>query len=44
MQLAQILALVIFVVMFGAIIWGKVHRYIPALVAALLVILIVFSA
>lgn len=42
MQLAQILALVIFVVMFGAIIWGKVHRYIPALVAALLVILIVF--
>lgn len=42
MQLAQILALVIFVVMFGAIIWGKVHRYIPALVAALLVILVVF--
>jgi Na+/H+ antiporter NhaD/arsenite permease-like protein len=42
MQLAQILALVIFVIMFGAIIWGKVHRYIPALVAALLVILVVF--
>jgi Na+/H+ antiporter NhaD/arsenite permease-like protein len=42
MELSQILALSIFLVMFVAIVWGKVHRYIPALIGALLVILILF--
>jgi Na+/H+ antiporter NhaD/arsenite permease-like protein len=42
MTLAQILAIVIFLVMFGVITWGKVHRYIPALVGAVLVIIVVF--
>ncbi len=42
MTLAQILALVIFLAMFGVIMWGKVHRYIPALIGAALVIVIVF--
>ncbi len=42
MTLAQILALAIFLVMFGVIMWGKVHRYIPALIGAGLVITIVF--
>jgi Na+/H+ antiporter NhaD/arsenite permease-like protein len=42
MELSQILALAIFLVMFVAIVWGKVHRYIPALIGALLVILILF--
>jgi Na+/H+ antiporter NhaD/arsenite permease-like protein len=42
MTLAQILALVIFLVMFGVITWGKVHRYIPALVGAVLVLVVVF--
>jgi len=39
--LSQILAIVIFVVMFAAIISGKVHRYIPALIGAALTITIV---
>jgi len=39
---SQILALVIFLAMFAAIIWGKVHRYIPALVGAGLVIVVLF--
>jgi hypothetical protein len=30
--LSQILAVVIFCLMFAAIIWGKIHRYIPALI------------
>ncbi|MCX6000714.1 MAG: SLC13 family permease [Chloroflexi bacterium] len=34
MNIEQILALLIFVVMFIAIMWGKVHRFIPALVGA----------
>jgi Na+/H+ antiporter NhaD/arsenite permease-like protein len=42
MTLAQILALIIFLVMFGVIMWGKIHRYIPALVAAALVLVVVF--
>ena len=42
MTLAQILALVIFLVMFGVITWGKVHRYIPALIGAALVFIVVF--
>jgi Na+/H+ antiporter NhaD/arsenite permease-like protein len=42
MTLEQILALVIFLVMFGVIMWGKIHRYIPALIGAALVIVVVF--
>jgi Na+/H+ antiporter NhaD/arsenite permease-like protein len=42
MTLAQILALAIFLVMFGVIMWGKIHRYIPALIGAALVIVVVF--
>ncbi|MFH1002651.1 MAG: ArsB/NhaD family transporter [Chloroflexota bacterium] len=41
-MLSQILAVVIFAVMFAAIVSGKVHRYIPALVGGALVILVVF--
>ncbi len=40
--LSQILALAIFVVMFIAIIVGKVHRFIPALIGAALTIIVVF--
>jgi len=42
MTLAQILALAIFLAMFGVIMWGKIHRYIPALIGAGLVIMVVF--
>ncbi len=42
LDLSQIAALVIFVVMFIAIVSGKIHRYIPALVGAALVFIIVF--
>lgn len=42
MTIAQILAIVIFVAMFITIIIGKVHRYIPALIGAALVCIIVF--
>lgn len=42
MVLSQILAIIIFVGMFIVITVGKVHRYIPALLGAALVILIVF--
>ncbi len=34
MSIQQILAIVIFAAMFIAIMWGKVHRYIPALIGA----------
>jgi len=40
--LSQILAIAIFVIMFAAIIYGKVHRYIPALIGAALTIFVVF--
>jgi len=40
--LSQVIALVIFVVMFAAIVSDKWHRYIPALVGAALTIIIVF--
>jgi Na+/H+ antiporter NhaD/arsenite permease-like protein len=40
--LAQILALVIFLAMFGVIMWGKIHRYIPALIGSGLTIVVVF--
>jgi Na+/H+ antiporter NhaD/arsenite permease-like protein len=42
LELSQIIAIVIFLLMFIAIIIGKVHRYIPALVGAALVVIIVF--
>jgi Na+/H+ antiporter NhaD/arsenite permease-like protein len=41
LELSQILAIVIFIVMFVAIVIGKVHRFIPALIGAALVIVIV---
>jgi Na+/H+ antiporter NhaD/arsenite permease-like protein len=42
LTLSQILAVAIFIIMFIAIIYGKVHRYIPALIGAALTLLIVF--
>jgi len=42
MELSQILAIAIFVVMFIAIVRGDVHRFIPALIGAALIIIIVF--
>ncbi|MFA5316320.1 MAG: SLC13 family permease [Dehalococcoidales bacterium] len=42
MLVAQILAIVIFLAMFIAIIIGRVHRYIPALIGAGFTILVVF--
>jgi len=44
LTLGQILATVIFVAMFVAIIVGKVHRFIPALIGAALTLIIVFLA
>ncbi len=41
LELGQIFAIAIFVVMFVAIVIGKVHRFIPALIGAVLVIVIV---
>jgi len=40
--LSQILAISIFVLMFAAIIYGKVHRFIPALIGAALTLIVVF--
>jgi Na+/H+ antiporter NhaD/arsenite permease-like protein len=42
LTLSQILAIAIFVVMFIAIIVGKVHRFVPALIGAAFTLLIVF--
>jgi len=42
LELSQILAIVVFAAMFIAIISGKVHRFIPALIGAALTIIIVF--
>jgi Na+/H+ antiporter NhaD/arsenite permease-like protein len=42
MELSQILAIIIFLLMFTAIVMGKVHRFIPAVLGAALTILIVF--
>jgi Na+/H+ antiporter NhaD/arsenite permease-like protein len=42
LSLSQILAILIFFVMFIAIIIGKVHRYIPALIGGGLVVIVVF--
>lgn len=40
--LSQILAIAIFLLMFTTIIIGKVHRYVPALIGAALVLIVVF--
>lgn len=42
LSLSQILAIAIFVLMFVAIIVGKVHRYVPALIGAALTLVVVF--
>lgn len=42
MTVAQMLAIVIFLAMFTVIIAGRVHRFIPALVGAVLTVLVVF--
>ncbi len=42
MELSQILALVIFILLFIAIIIGKIHRFIPAVIAAFLTLTVVF--
>jgi Na+/H+ antiporter NhaD/arsenite permease-like protein len=42
LSLSQILAIVIFVLMFAAITSGKIHRYIAAVIGAALMILVVF--
>jgi Na+/H+ antiporter NhaD/arsenite permease-like protein len=42
LALSQTLAIIIFLVMFIAIVSGKVHRYIPALIGAALVVIVVF--
>ena len=44
MTLSQILAIVIFAAMFIVIVSGKIHRYIPAIIGAALVVIIVFLA
>ena len=42
MTIAQVLAIIIFLAMFTAIIIGRVHRYIPALIGAALTVVVVF--
>ena len=42
LEFSQIAALVIFVAMFIAIVAGKVHRFIPAIIGAALTIVVVF--
>jgi Na+/H+ antiporter NhaD/arsenite permease-like protein len=42
MSIAQIVAIVIFILMFAAIISGKMHRCIPALIGAALTIIVTF--
>lgn len=42
LTLSQILALAIFLIMFIAIMIGKVHRYIPALIGAAIVLIVLF--
>jgi len=41
-ELSQILAIIIFLAMFAAIIFVKVHRFIPAMIGAALTIVVVF--
>ncbi|MFC2005909.1 SLC13 family permease [Chloroflexota bacterium] len=42
LELSQILAIIVFLMMFTAIIIGKVHRFIPAVIGAALTIIVVF--
>ncbi|MFC1989626.1 SLC13 family permease [Chloroflexota bacterium] len=42
LELSQILAIIVFLLMFTAIIIGKVHRFIPAVIGAALTIIVVF--
>ncbi len=42
LDISQILAIAIFLIMFIVIVIGKVHRFIPALIGAALVIIVVF--
>ncbi len=42
LSISQILAICIFVIVFGVIIWDKIPRYIPALVGGFIMILVVF--
>jgi len=42
MELSQILAVIIFVIMFIFIVIGKIHRFIPALIGSILVLGVVF--
>jgi len=42
MVISQILAIIIFLLMFTAIVIGKVHRFIPAVIGAALTIIVVF--
>ncbi len=43
MSIEQILAIVIFAAMFAAIMWGKIHRYIPALIGAGLTAILILT-
>ena len=43
MSLEQVLAVVVFGVMFAAIMWGRVHRYIPALIGAALAAVLILT-
>jgi len=43
MSIEQILAIIIFGVMFIAIMWGKIHRYIPALIGAALTAILILT-
>lgn len=44
MNLSQIMTLVIFVIVFAAIMWGRVHRYVPSLIGGALILIVVFLA
>jgi Na+/H+ antiporter NhaD/arsenite permease-like protein len=41
MTIQQILAIIIFAAMFIAIMWGKIHRYVPALIGAALTAILI---
>jgi Na+/H+ antiporter NhaD/arsenite permease-like protein len=43
MSIEQILAILVFTAMFIAIMWGKIHRYIPALIGAALTAILILT-
>ncbi len=43
MSIEQILAIIIFLAMFIAIMWGKIHRFIPALIGAALTAILILT-